>query len=478
MKATLMQHQQDGVKFALKNNGVSALFHEVGCGKTITSLSIFEELRKSEPDLFLLVICPISLIHGAWVKEIEKWTDLRWFDLHRQIPQEGIKKYDVYLINFDSFVIQKRIDNLKAIIKDKKFMVIMDESSKIRNHAAITTKNILSLRSLFKYRIICTGCAAPNIEYEYWSQINFMNPSILPDNFYKFRNIFFNLQRGGEIIPGAIYSKAALREVFNKGYKYEFDERKREDFFNRLKQWCHMVKSKDCLDLPDFIDEYREIDMEPDQMRVYKEMKTQFIAEIKSELRPETSVLAIANIILTKILRLRQITSGFVSDENGQAHAVSKKNTKMQALLDIIEECGTDQMIIWCQFHWEIDNILKEIEKIGGVSQLHGRIPQTARINHIDDFISGKNRFLLAHCESAAHGLTFVNAHICVYFSLDFSYENYMQSRGRIHRHGQKNNCIYFHLIAKNSVDGDVLAVCQKKQDKQNVVEKWLKEIV
>jgi len=489
MKATLMQHQQDGVQFALKNKGVSAFHYEVGCGKTLTALATYEAFKAQEPALKLLVICPISLIHGAWVKEIEKFTNYAWFDLHSGSYNEqafrGLR--DIQIVNFEYLISKNKFIMIREMLAlNAPFMCVIDESSKMKNHASITVdrlngtyekgRYLQGMKDLCNYRIELTGTPAPNDFFEYWAQMYFLNPSILGNNFYKFRNQYYSMQRGKDIIKGAVYSKEALREMFSKGYKYEFDQSKREEFFSRLRPWCHMIKAKDCLDLPEAIDEYRVFDMEPDQARVYKEMKTQFVAEIKSETTGETSDLAIANLVLTKMLKLRQVTSSFLITENGEAKALNTKiPEKIKILLEIIEECGNEQIIIWGQFRYEMIQIFNAIKNFGGVSQLHGGIDEKDRINQINDFLSGKNKFLLAHPASASHGLTFINCHIMIFFSFDFSHEKMVQSKGRIMRHGQKNNCVYFYIVARNSVDQDILNVLEQKTTKEKVANEFFR---
>lgn len=500
----LMKHQKEGVEFIKKNNGIGAFYYDVGTGKTITALATFSEFRKTQPDLRLLVICPISLIHGAWVKEIEKYTDYGWYDLHGKKFDSRDGKYgfagplfpsyfDVFLINFESLIVKKRFEDLMALLQQGNFMVVIDESSKMKNHQAATTEKLIGhfekgkfyagIKQMCKHRIIMSGTPAPNVEWEYWAQMNFLDPQILGPNFYAFRNTYFAMQRGREIIRGAVMNKAMLKKMFENGYKYEFDEKKRDQFYGRMTGHVHMVKAKDCLDLPEFVDEYRTVDMTDDQMRVYRQMKNDYIAEIKHAIDSKEVVDApgsfvVANLILTKMMKLRQITSGFAIDELGFAHdLVEKKNPKIQALLDIVEECGNAQMIVWGQFRWEMQKLVEALSPIAGVSQLHGGIKQEDRIDHVNKFLYGENRFLVAHPDSAAHGLTFINSHIEIFFSYSYSYEEYAQARGRIMRHGQRNNCIYFHILANESVDSDILDVCQKKKNKQEVAERFLKDV-
>lgn len=467
MDFKLMKHQQDAIDFALGNDGIAAFFHEVGCGKTLSALSTFTELRKKDPNLRLVVFCPLSLIYGAWVREIEKFTSFTWVDLH---SGKGDRHADIYLINFESTISLKRYQDLIDILKKGigNWMCVIDESSKLKNNKTKTVERILELKKYFKHRIIMSGTPAPNVEWEYWPQMYFLSDSILGSNFYKFKNTHFAFKRGNQFMPGQFLNRAAIRKMHEQGFKFAIKQDKKEEMFRRMKPWCHQVKAADCLDLPEELDEFRTIEMTATQAKVYKQMKQAYIAELPS------GSFAVANVVLTKLMKLRQITSGFAISDNGDATLLDKNNPKLNALLDVVEESGDQQIIVWCQFHWEIDLVVKELSAIAGVSQLHGRIPQKDRNEHLDKFLNGTNRFLVAHPDSAAHGLTLTNCHIAVFFSMDYSMEGYSQARGRIYRNGQKNNCLYIHLIAKGTIDEDVLAIVQKKETAQQVAARYL----
>ncbi|MFA6100377.1 MAG: DEAD/DEAH box helicase [Patescibacteria group bacterium] len=469
----LMQHQKDAVAFALKNKGIAAFFHEVGCGKTLSALSTFTELRKTDPTLKLLVICPLSLIYGAWVREIQKFTNYNWCDLHGD-KVKNFGNLDIALINFESLISPRKFLDLHEMLTQVPgWMCVIDESSKMKNHKAKTVQQILLLKRLFKYRIPMSGTPAPNVEWEYWPQMFFMSDQILGSNFYKFKNTYFFLRRGTQNIPsGVIMNAATIRKMHEQGFKYEISPTKRVEMFKAMAPWCHFVKAKDCIDLPEEIDEFREIEMGPAQRKVYTSMEKNYLAEL-----PPGDIFIIANVVLTKLMKLRQITSGFAIDDAGKSQMVIEPNPKIEALKEIIEECDTnEQIIIWCHFHWEIDTIFKMLTAAGHrVSQLHGRIPESERNMHLEDFLQRRCKFLIAHPASAAHGLTLTNSHIEIFFSLDCSYEGYRQARGRIYRNGQKNNCLYFHLIARDSIDELCLRIIQRKDTAQGALEKYLK---
>lgn len=265
-------------------------------------------------------------------------------------------------------------------------------------------------------------------------------------------------------------NRAALREMLKTGFKYEIDPGKRERMMEAMRPYCQFIKARECMDLPSEIDEYRIIELDADHRKYYNKMKEEYILELK-----ESGTFAVANVALTKLMKLRQITSGFAIDETGTPVSL-KVNPKLAALRDLVEECGYEQMIIWCQFQYEINTVRAFLNEVGGgISELHGNVPQEDRINHINDFLQSKNRFLLAHPHSAGHGLTLTNCHIQIFYSLSYSYEEYTQARGRTMRYSQKNNCIYFHILCKNTIDEDVLAILQRKSTAAGIVEQYLK---
>lgn len=471
----LMSHQLDAVTFAVNRRGIAAFYHEVGCGKTLSALSTYGYYQQGEEkDLKLMVFCPLSLIEGAWMKEIEKFTKYTVCNLH---SKKFDPKANIYIANFEYLISPKHMEQIIVMLKSSTWMCAIDESSKIKSHNSGITTKILSLRDLFKYRIIMSGTPAPNIELEYWPQMKFLSDDILGGHFYKFKNTYFQLNRGKQVATGAVLNSKALREMFKEGWKYVINPNKRQEMFKRMSHVCHWVSARDCMDLPDEVNENRIVYMSEVQRKRYKEMKEDYIIELSGLGENGSDTFAIANYALTKQMKLRQIASGFVIDEFDKSVAVDTNNPKINALMEIVEECGQEQIIIWGQFRWEIATIVNTLKEKGfGVSELHGGIPQGQRIDHINDFLSGKNRFLVAHPDSAAHGLTFVNCHIAVFYSLSYSLEEYKQARGRIMRKGQSRNCLYFHLLAHETVDFDMLSVVQEKATLVDIAKKYIQE--
>ena len=113
-------------------------------------------------------------------------------------------------------------------------------------------------------------------------------------------------------------------------------------------------------------------------------------------------------------------------------------------------------------------------EMLPNSSVLYSGTPGHKRQDEIEKFKDGRNRFLIAHPASAGHGLTFVNSSIQIFYSLNYSWEQYEQAKGRTHRPGQKNNCVYIHLLCEGTIDHIIYKVLQKKGDNQEIIKEFL----
>lgn len=415
----LFSHQKTALSLASLFDSY-ALFMEMGCGKTLVAIKLIE-LRKPA-----MVVAPLSTLESVWVSEIKKWSDLTCVNLWQNIEAFD-KDYDVYIINYEHL---KKIKDLSKINT-----LVIDESAKMKNHKSLITKHILSFKDTVKHKIILSGKPAPNDLMEYFGQIAFINHELLGDNFYKYRSKYFYSSGYG-------------------GYLYLPFSGAKEAIMSQISKQAYFIKKEEAVDLPERTFEARSIEMDKLQREKYEEMSKLNIMEFKNY-----TVLGANE--LAKIMKLREITSGFFKSESGAQIEIS--TTKIDELKAIIEEIDNDrQVIIWCNFHWEIEK-LKEIFG-DDATTLYGAMKQKDKEQAIKDFQNGKVRFLLAHPLSGGHGLTFVNCSYVVWFSLSYSAEQFDQANDRVHRIGQLNKCTYILLLAKDSIDEIIYKALQKKE--------------
>jgi SNF2 family DNA or RNA helicase len=482
---TLYKHQQDAVQFAIDRCGKAALFHDPGLGKTLSTLEIFKHYRQQDPNLRLLVVCPLSLINAAWGEDVKKFTDYAYIpyaDLHTT------DRPDIIGINFESLIVEKRFKEVQLMLANcsplhpkliGSWMICVDESSRMKNHKSMTTKALLRLAPYAKYRIVASGTPAPNSELEFWAQAKFIRNDSFPDSFFQFRNRYFHLGRGNQVmaaVHGKVMSRSMMAEIFSHGWKYMITPENRERLMATLSPLCHWVRKEDALDLPEKVVEIRRINLNPNEKRAYKEMLRHLVTEIKQGYGKNAKIDQIAvQTALSRLQKLRQITSGFLYTEEHDAVRPGR-SSKMRELKNTLEEVvGGRQCIIWINYREEvaaISDLLTELE-LKFVTLYSETEDKEASIKAFQD---GSAQILLANSQSAGHGLTFVNCSLCIYFSLSYSWEQYAQSQDRVHRIGQKNNCLYIHLLADNTIDTGIMDVLNKKKSLQDLCYQIIQE--
>jgi SNF2 family DNA or RNA helicase len=189
-----------------------------------------------------------------------------------------------------------------------------------------------------------------------------------------------------------------------------------------------------------------------------------------------------ATTVLTKLLRLQQLTGGFlVGDDEVNPQLVSR--IKLEALADILQDYvleGKKKLVIFARFIPEVHEIealtRKLLDKHGlSAVSIYGDIPKEQRGAIVKQFQTDpKTMVFVGQIDTAGTGITLTAADTCVYYSVNFNYATYSQSLSRIHRIGQRNACTYIHLMVKGTIDEMVMKALNKKEDlAKTVVDTW-----
>jgi SNF2 family DNA or RNA helicase len=255
-------------------------------------------------------------------------------------------------------------------------------------------------------------------------------------NFYRFRNTWFFSYGFG-------------------GYQYKPMKGAQEAIMDRVSRQAYSLRKEDAIDIPEQVYETRYVYMDEVQQKAYEMMKKENILEFKDSITLAANELA-------KIMKLRQVTSGWTINTKGIPVFIS--DTKVNALKELLEEIPQyRQVIIWVNFHFEVLRLKEEFKETACV--LYGDMPQKEKIKSIEDFQNNKYRLLIAHPLSGGSGINFQQSSYAVWFSLSYSSEQYIQANDRQHRIGQINKCTYFHLLAKDTIDEVIYKVVNKKAD-------------
>lgn len=232
-----------------------------------------------------------------------------------------------------------------------------------------------------------------------------------------------------------------------------------QDLMKRIHSIAFRATKAECLDLPETTDIIRHIELEPVTLKKYKELVKQSYTELSAGEVTATN-------ILTRLLRLSQLTGGFIgSDDGGKIEQVS--DAKLKALEDILESSIQEghKLVVIARFIPEIHAICRLLEKKNiGYACIYGatkdRQEQVHRFRCDPDCM-----VFVGQIATAGLGITLTAASTMVFYSLDYSMSNFEQTKARIHRVGQKNGCTYIYLIAKGTVDSKILTALRNKAD-------------
>lgn len=192
-------------------------------------------------------------------------------------------------------------------------------------------------------------------------------------------------------------------------------------------------------------------------------------------------VKVIATNVLTRLLRLQQITGGFLSDDDGAIAAVS--TAKLNALEDIVESCCVDEgkkLVIFARFRAELGAIRERVQKVlrdGPLKQvaIWGDVPISQRGAIVDQFQEDPfTRVFVGQIDACAEGITLNAATTTLYYSVNWNLAKYQQSQDRTHRIGVRDTCLYIHLVVPGTIDRQIMTALKKKEDlAKSVVDNW-----
>jgi SNF2 family DNA or RNA helicase len=218
----------------------------------------------------------------------------------------------------------------------------------------------------------------------------------------------------------------------------------------------------------------RYVDMPEEQRQAYDRLKITALMVMKDE---EVSY----NNKLTELLKLQQVTNGFVKTNEGNI-VDFKTNAKLKELMNIIEETE-DKCIIWANYVHNIEGIKSKLAETYGVDSvvsIYGKDSVEDRNQAVEKFQNDdKCRFLVGNPTVGGYGLTLTAAKYVIYFSNSYNLEVRQQSEDRAHRIGQKSQVTYIDIICRDTIDQMVLHNLENKIELSartlgEQVQKWL----
>ncbi len=490
--------------------------------------TVADSMVKQGTPLALLVVCPVNLIKHVWLDDVAKFTDLVAVGLREErgrtilaedfdekgdpkaTDREGItarallrdarrrdpaamkkaklrasKRYakvlearfaqpaDVYVINPENLrdaVKEKRVLALcKRLVKEgKQIMLAIDESSKLKSRQSRTYLSLKKIRAYCTRCVIMTGTPSPNGIQDLWAQFSVLDGGkTLQPNFIDYRH-----DTCVEVpLRGVTWQDKAGQT--HTATKWHPKPGMAMQVHRTIEPRTIRFRTEDCIDLPPRRFLIRDVDMTAEQADAYQRMEEMLFLELEGA--PVTAKIAAA-----KMIKLREITGGFVIDDAGVEHPFNKDAAKMLELDELLAQSIADRLgdtepsgkaIVWAQYQWECKTLVARYRNLYGARGLFGGISTKQKDDAITRFKADPaSRLLICHPASVGHGLTLTSANHVVYYSLSHNFEEFYQSYRRNNRPGQKRAMTYWFLVCPGTIDEELIDAIRAKKNLSDLV--------
>jgi len=451
----------------------------VVCPASVRSVWFDEELGELQKHLWLTVPNKITLYHSKlhqWDFGPHSAVQLRWI----------ITNYDFIRGRDESEKDNEWLQRLKAHCSQKTLLVL-DESSAIKNHKAKQTKACMTLRKACGRIVIMNGTPIANNPGDMFSQGRILDPKILDcKTWFHFRS------RYG--VMGGFMNKQIVKWV------------NLEDLQQRFAPYILRRLKTDCLDLPEKIPSVAlTVPLSEKTWEIYKNMRDEMVAWLSE------STVSVASQAIVKAMRLAQVTSGFLGgiqdsdleleqedlDEDrpdwlsGKSDPIPQKlptsmvqevgNEKLKLFLqwlkERIDEDKNFKVLVWCRFRPELARLMGILRNdyphisIGEIRGGQKKGEREIALRLLDPRTSPESPVVVAGTPaSGSMGLNLTAAHVVIYMSNDYSLKTRLQSEDRVHRPGQIHPVSYYDIVAtgpkgQKTIDHTIIKALREKNN-------------
>jgi len=447
---------------------------EPGTGKTLVTLSLIVDKYMRGKINRVLIIGP-KIAKETWVSETIKHVgapyvfypdfDKASYNRHNEIQIFDSIQYErkyksspyrnamtphgdfntvherLIFIYLSVHSVSNRIDQIYEYNPD---VIVLDESHTIKKASGKNSKAMMRFGSVGlgrysylepKYRYMLTGTPIDQDQHELWAQWRFCNQNLFGNLWTKFREEWcdkapiYNVQ--GEPIPHV--------------YKYSIKEKKKKKFSKRMKRYC-FVATKKVLNIrdPQYIP--HEFEMLPETRNLYDSLKRDLVVEFEGGT-------LVADSIGAELMKLQQLTSGIVVNDEGETLLID--DTKIKTALSLIE-LHQEPAVIFCRFTAEKEEIINQLRNKGMyVVEISGK--------RKDDW-NTKWDAVVAQVQAGGLSIDLTRSRHVYFLSRTYSYVDYFQCISRVHRSGQDKWVKIWSIEAKSSIDKLISLMIKYKQ--------------
>lgn len=459
-KTEAYPHQEEALQKALGKDAF-ALFAEQGTGKTKIAIDIAGH-RWAANEIDAVIVVSKRGVHRQWiVSQLEThcgsphWAGAFW-DGSKFLPVKSGTGLAWYAINFDGLKTSRGMKACLGLAErfKRRILIIADETQEIKNPNSDRHKAMVALKAAVasRYRLALTGTPIAKDLTDEWAQLRWLDEAIIGIRYVgSFRNEYCIM--GGHLNKQVVAHKNLER------------------FKERVAPYSFRAR-KDGLVLPKSYRQWR-FELSAEQQRILASLKSLLIAQIDS------GEIVSAATAISAMMRIQQVTNGFVVDETDQLHWLPA-NPRLEALIDVLG-AYPGKTIVWTRFRADIKAITQRFLE-GGITyvEYHGATNDKQRAAAIKAFLEDDDpRVFISQPQAGGTGLNLQGecSH-AIYYANSFSAIDRWQSEDRIHRIGTKGSVVYTDLIAQKGMDGKILQNLRIKKDLQAFALGDIKELL
>lgn len=481
----LFPHQRAGVKF-LATAKRALLADEPGLGKTAQAIRAIKALQEQGEAVFpALIVCPNTLKKN-WQREFAKWWPEGKINVQvikgtaTQRRKQFEENADVYVINWESLrshsrlapfgsvalarckacgghddrVTEARCDVHVRELNNIDFKaVVADEMHRSKDPKSKQTRALWAATGDAKIRFALTGTPMANNVLDLWSILHWLSPEEWPSKTRWIDRMVDTMLNafGGMMVLG-------VKPTMESEFHATINPRMRRMLKARVLPW-----------LPEMMFERRDVEMSAKQAKAYKDMRENMIAEL------ESGDALVASSVLTQTTRLTQLASAFaemvVDEVTGEIKPIlSEPSCKVDAVMDDIKEgdFGDDSVAVCAVSRQLIELLSARLTKEGiDHGLITGAQSEDERQKSIDDFQSGKTKWILFTAAAGGVGVTLTTARRLIMLQRPWSLVDHKQALDRIHRIGSEihDSVVIMDYVTEGTIEERVLQVLETKAD-------------
>lgn len=440
-------HQIDTSSF-LTLHRRAFVFSEPGTGKTLSALWAADYLMKRGEVRRVLILCPLSIMHSAWMRDISNSVIHRTAVVaHHSKAARRIElvqnNYEFVIVNYDG--LNLITDEINA---DGRFdLVIVDEANHYKN---VSTQRWKALNKILKpttFLWMMTGTPAAQSPLDAYGLAKLVNPAGVPKFYTAWRD--------------KVMSKLTQ-------FKWAAKETAHEDVFAALQPAIRYTKAE-CLDLPPVITVTREVALTPQQMKYYKLLKERMLIDAAGETITAVNAAAGVN-------KLLQISAGAAYTDTKEVVEFDC-SPRLAVLMEVLNE--TDRkVIVFVPYRHSIETISTHLTASNITNaQIHGDVTATKRGQIFKRFQETPDpRVLVIQPQAAAHGVTLTAADTVVFWGPVMSVDTYLQCCARADRVGQDSSKVLVVHIQGSEIERKMFNKLQGRVEEHNLLVDLYKE--